>query len=295
VTGLSDPVVLALAAALSHATWNLLLKRAGGGDAVVGLSKIVEAVVFAPLFVVVVLGTPTAELRALVPLAVVGAVLTGANYAFLARAYAVGQFSLVYPVSRGAVLLVLPALGGLVFREAIDLPTATGIACILAGIVTLQLETLRWSALRRFARQLTSQPGTGAAVLAAIAAAGYTTWDKRAVQAQAPFTYFYAYTLLVACAFAGLLFRSAAREQTRHAWHTYWRTAVVVGVLNTVTYVLILFALRNGHSTQVTAIRQLSIAIGAAFGWWLLREAATPPRKLGVLLILIGTLGIALF
>ena len=37
---------------LSHAYWNYVLKRANGGAAFVGLSKIVEVVVFAPVFVI---------------------------------------------------------------------------------------------------------------------------------------------------------------------------------------------------------------------------------------------------
>jgi uncharacterized membrane protein len=66
-------------------------------------------------------------------------------------------------------------------------------------------------------------------------------------------------------------------------------------VLNTITYLLILFALRSGHSTQVTALRQLSIAIGACLGWWLLREPANVPRRTGVALILAGAVLVAVF
>jgi drug/metabolite transporter (DMT)-like permease len=290
----ADPVLLAFAAAASHAIWNFLLKRAGGGEAVVGLSKVAEAILFAPLFVIAVLHTPAAQLRMLAPLAAVGAALTGANYFFLARAYQVGQFSLVYPVSRGAVLLALPPLGWLVFRESIDLVTASAIALILIGIVTVQLHALTFAELRRFRHDLVSHPGTGSALLAAVAAAGYTIWDKHAVQDLEPFTYFYAYTLLIAIGFALKLSTPSVQSGTRTACRTHWRTIVFVGVLNTITYVLILFALRTGHSTQVTAIRQLSIALGAGLGWWLLREAATLPRRTGVALILVGALVVAI-
>ena len=291
----ADPLLLAIAAAASHATWNFLLKRAGGSDAVVGLSKVAEAVIFAPFFVIVVLGTPATQLRALVPLAVVGALLTSANYLFLGRAYRVGQFSLVYPVSRGTVLLALPPLGWLAFRETIDLVTACSILLILLGIVALQLGSLTFAALRQFARDLTSHPGTGMAIVAGLAAAGYTVWDKHAVQGQAPFTYFYAYTFLVAIGFALKLFHTSAQPETRRAWSEHKATVIIVGVLNTVTYVLILFALRSGHSTQITAVRQLSIAIGAWLGWRLLHEPATLPRRAGVLLILVGSLLVASF
>lgn len=292
---LDQPLLLAVAAAMSHATWNFLLKRAGGGDAVVGLSKVAEAVLFAPLFAVALVSTPPEQLRTLAPLAIVGAGLTGANYFFLGRAYQVGQFSLVYPVSRGAVLLALPPLGWLAFHESVDAVTACAIVLILTGIVAMQLDALTLGELRRFRRDLVSHPGTGAALLAALAAAGYTIWDKRAVQDVAPFTYFYAYTLLVALGFAAKLFRASVQQETRRVWRRHWQTVVVVGVLNTITYLLILFALRSGHSTQVTALRQLSIAIGACLGWWLLREPANVPRRTGVALILAGAVLVAVF
>lgn len=290
---LDQPLLLAVAAAVSHASWNFLLKRAGGGNTIVGLSKVAEAVLFAPFFVIALLNTSGEHLRLLLPLGLVGAVLTGANYHFLARAYKVGQFSLVYPVSRGAVLLALPPLGWLVFRESINAVTACAILLIVAGIVALQLETFSLAALRRFRRDLVSHPGTGSALLAALAAAGYTIWDKHAVQDLAPFTYFYAYTLLIALGFGLKLFHRAVQPETLSTLHRHWRTVVLVGILNTVTYLLILFALRSGHSTQVTALRQLSIAIGAWLGWWLLREGSGVPRRVGVALILGGALLVA--
>ena len=293
-TAAAAPILLALAAAITHATWNFLLKRAGGGDAVVGLSKVAEAVVFAPFFVVAMLGTPADHLTRLVPLAVIGAVLTGANYVFLGRAYATGQFSLVYPVSRGAILLVLPVLGWMVFRESIDPGTALSIALILAGILVMQLVSLTMDGLRQFGGDLTTHKGTGFALLAATAAAGYTVWDKRAVQDIAPFTYFYGYTLLVAAGFALQLFTGPRRAHAMKEWRAHRTLVLTVGVLNTVTYLLVLFALRDGHSTRIVAVRQLSIAIGAWLGWTLLQEAASPPRRLGVALILAGTLLVAI-
>ena len=39
-----------LISTLTHAYWNFVLKRAGGGTIFVGLSKVVEVVVFAPIF-----------------------------------------------------------------------------------------------------------------------------------------------------------------------------------------------------------------------------------------------------
>jgi uncharacterized membrane protein len=73
---------------------------------------------------------------------------------------------------------------------------------------------------------------------------------------------------------------------------TEWRAKrwpiVQVAVLNTVSYLLILFALREGVSSYIIGFRQLSIAIGVVFGWRFLSESLTPGRRLGATLIVLG-------
>src|SRR5437016_2507968 len=51
---------LVVLSALMHAYWNFLIKRSGGTVVFVGLSKIAEVVVFAPVFAIV-LATRTGE------------------------------------------------------------------------------------------------------------------------------------------------------------------------------------------------------------------------------------------
>ena len=72
------------------------------------------------------------------------------------------------------------------------------------------------------------------------------------------------------------------------------RAIVQVGALNTITYVLVLFALRDGVSSYVVAVRQLSVAFGALLGWWLLGERIDTPKRVGIALILAGTVLVAL-
>ena len=55
-----------------------------------------------------------------------------------------------------------------------------------------------------------------------------------------------------------------------------------------------LVALKDGLSTQVLAVRQLSIPIGVLLGWRLLKESLTPPRVMGSSLITAGCILAAL-
>ena len=276
---------------LSHAYWNFVLKRSGGGAAFIGLSKVVEVVVFAPVFIVLVLA-PREPIAGATFLVVVGAALVLANYVALARSYALTDLSLAYPVSRGAALLFLPLLGFLVFDERLSIVGVVALALIVAGIVAIQLPRLSWSAVASFSTHLRS-PGVMFAILAAAATAAYTVWDKRAVNAMPAFLYFYAYTLVVALVYVGFLLRRGGAEPLRAEWRDRRWPIVQVGVLNTATYMLVLIALRAGTSSYVIGVRQLSIVWGVFLGHRLLGESLEAPRRLGVGLLVAGCILVA--
>jgi drug/metabolite transporter (DMT)-like permease len=289
----ATPYLLVLVAAVLHAYWNYLLKRAGGGQLFVGLTKVAEVALFAPVFALVGLREATSHGLQLWPLAVVGAVLTLANYALLAGAYEHGDLSFVYPVSRGAVLIFVPVLGFLVFREHLNASGTIAVAAILAGIVVMQLR--RRTALEKSIGQpRVSGAAIILALLAGAAAAGYTIWDKRAVRMISPFTYFYTYTTLVGAAYGTYLVRAHGADAIRAEWRKNARAIVQVGAFNTVAYVLVLFALREGVTSYVVAVRQLSVAFGAMLGSWLLGERIDRAKGIGIALIVGGAVLVAL-
>ena len=284
---------IVVASTMTHAYWNFLVKRSGGGQMFVGLSKVLEAALFAPVFIAaVVLGNPGALVSAW-SLIVVGAALTLANYLALGRAYETGDMSIVYPVARGGTLLFLPALGFAVFGERLSALGWAALATIVVGIVVLQLPALDWRAVRVLVPRLTSG-SVAYALIAAVAAAGYAVWDKRAVQTLPPFLYFYAYSALVAVAYGVFLTRRFASATLRAEWQAHRWPILQVAVLNTVTYVLVLVALRTGASTYVVAVRQLSIAVGAVMAWRFLGETFGAPRRLGVALVVAGCVLVAM-
>jgi drug/metabolite transporter (DMT)-like permease len=283
---------LVLVSAGTHAYWNFLLKKAKGGQIFVGLSKILEVVIFAPVFAWWALPGISTHLSAW-PLVLGGAFLTLSNYVALARAYEAGDLSVAYPISRGGTLLFLPLLGFLVFGERLSVLGWVAIACIIVGIVVLNLRGLDRSAAASLSA-MGRDPSVGFALAAALAAAGYTVWDKRAVQTLPPFTYFYAYTAVVAIAYAAFLHWRFPRGAVGAEWRAHWWPLVQVAVFNTITYLLVLTALRSGTSSYVIALRQLSIAVGALLGWQLLGESFGPPKRAGVALLVAGCILLAL-
>lgn len=285
-------IALVFASAVLHASWNVLLKRAGGTQVVVALSKVAEAVLLAPIF----LWGFAAELPALTTVAWftgVAATGVGLNYVFLAKAYRHGDLSVVYPISRGAILAFLPIAGYVALGERVAPAGVVGLVSIVTGILVLNLPDFSLASVRGLAVALRGK-ATMFAVAAGFVAAGYTVWDKRAVAVMAPFAYMYLYTVLVAIGYVLWLRAQVAPAEVRATWVAHAPSVVAIGMMNTVSYLLILLALRTGVTSYVLGMRQLSIAMGVWMGWGLLKERMTTGRAAGVALIVAGCLVITM-
>lgn len=280
----SADVALVAASTISHAYWNYVFKRANGGAAFVGLSKLVEVVVFAPLFAIALMRWRGSIAGSSV-LVVMGAALVLVNYAALTRAYALMDLSLAYPIARAGALALLPLFGFMVFGEHLSMLGAAAVCLIVIGIVVMQMPSLSVRA---------AGAGVAFACVAALAAACYTIWDKRAVREMPAFVYFYGYTLIVALAYLAFLVHRSGMRRLAVEWRAKRWAIVQVGVLNTVSYTLVLVALRAGTSSYVVALRQLSIAWGVLFGAWCLGETIDRPRRIGLGLLLAGCVLVAM-
>src|SRR5919199_6156274 len=130
-------LTLVLLSAVTHATWNLIAKRASGGPAFNWLFDALSVLVCAPLLVAQVVVQPT-PLGATEWLFIVGtAVLHLAYFLLLGQGYRVGDLSLVYPLARGAgpVLSTIAAVA--LLGEHPSALALGGAALIGAGVVVL--------------------------------------------------------------------------------------------------------------------------------------------------------------
>jgi drug/metabolite transporter (DMT)-like permease len=287
----SYALAIVVLSTFTHAYWNFLLKRAGGASIFIALSKVAEVVCFAPVFLWFLARSYDSAFSG-AGLIAVGAVLVLFNYSALARAYTVGDLSFVYPVSRAGILLFLPALGFLVFRERLTMVGWMSVACIVVGIVFLQLPAFSPDALRLSITRLNGA-SIGYSLAAAFSAAVYTVWDKHAVQRLAPFVYFYGYTLLGAVVYMVFVWQRTRSSEIARVWSTHRSSIVQVGIFNTVTYLLVLFALREGTSSYVIALRQLSIVWGALLGYFVLGEPLSAPKRVGLATLVCGCVLVA--
>ncbi len=275
------PITAVLVSTLSHAWWNYLAKRAGADHAFFGLSKWVEIGVYLPLFVLLAWNYAWPPETALYILG--GAALVGLNYVALASAYARIDLGIAYPISRTSTLF-LPVIAYLLLDETID-----GLGVLALVLVTVGVILSSGIGLRR---QRGMFAGIAFALLGALTLAGYTVWDKFVIASLDPFLYLYGYNCIIALAYVPLLMRR--RVQARSSWNAHRGKVVQVAVLNTATYLLVLYALMHAKASYVGALRQLSLVAAVVLGVWLLKEPLNPPRILGVALLIVGGVAVTL-
>ncbi|GIS64821.1 MAG: hypothetical protein CM1200mP3_10690 [Chloroflexota bacterium] len=93
-------LILVLSSSVSHAVWNLLLKRSVDKEAFMFLSQIAISVLFAPISIFMFFRSPIGDIGWVF---VVGTgILHVFYFVFLSRGYKYGELSEVYPVARGA-------------------------------------------------------------------------------------------------------------------------------------------------------------------------------------------------
>jgi drug/metabolite transporter (DMT)-like permease len=250
---------LALAAALVHALWNLLLAGARDSQAATAVGMCVGCVVFLPALV----GDVSSDA---VPWLVASAVLELAYFALLALAYSRAELSAVYPLARGSAPVFVLAVAGVPLALQ-----AVGVVLVAIGVV------------------LVRGGGRGSLLALAVGAciAGYTLVDKEGLNHADALTYLELVLVVPAVAYAAWIGRTRLRAALG------WRPALA-GVGMFVAYGLVLLALRLAAAAPVAAVRETSIVIATLLGTVVLHEAVGRWRVLGSVVIVAGVAAIAL-
>jgi drug/metabolite transporter (DMT)-like permease len=286
------PVVLALVltAAVLHATWNLLAKRAQAADTVafVWLTTAASAAIYVPFVALWLIAVPLAHrLTAFDCAFIAGTAVIHATYLLLLqRGYRVGDISLVYPLARGTGPLLASVAAVVLLGERPGALGGVGIAAIVAGILVAAGARLHVARAR-------VSVGYGLATGATIAA--YTLWDKHAMSALAiaPVVYEVGHYCVQMLLLAPLVAYGERRSALGPVWRAYRAEILGVAVLSPLGYILILSALAVAPVTLVAPAREVSIVFGALLGARLFAEGDTRRRVAGASLILAGIVALA--
>lgn len=276
-------LVLILAAAICHATWNLLYKQAGGGPEFVWMHTSVSAVLYCPAALVVVF-IQRQQFATETFVAILGsAIIHAAYFSLLRKGYGVGDLSLVYPLARGTGP-ALAVVGAIFFlRER-----PTGVA--LAGCVLVVLSIFV------FAGPLAGGHPRDAiffGLLTGVSIGGYTVWDKYAVSRVRVEPLLMEWGITLGLSFLLAPLAASRWNEVRRHWRAQRKRILGVGLLCPLSYLLILTAMVFTPVSYIAPAREISILIGVLMGTRVLAEGHPNRRLLASAMMVCGVVALA--
>ncbi len=263
--------VLALTAAILHASWNLLVKQSTDrrlalwGQFTIGGA--ISAVVLAIW-----------SLSASPPDVAWGwAIVSGATHVpyllLLSRAYDRGDFSMSYPIVRGAGALAAAAGGVLLLNDSLSITSTIGIVIAVLGLFVLA-KSGSWHVV-------------GAALAVASTIAVYSVVDGHGTRQSQPVAYALALNI-AAATFISIYIFARSRNQMLPTIRAHWKVMSVAGAFSTVAYILVMIAYRHAPVGYVASLRESSVVIAAFAGWKMLDEGDHKRRIASAAIVLAG-------
>ena len=276
---------LVVLAALAHASWNLLAKRSAKvGPLFVFAYNLVSVIAYGPWVITLLAQGKVSWSMTGLSFMLLSGFLHLAYSLALQRGYQLADLSVVYPVARGAgpMLSTLGAI--LLLGERPSGLGVIGLVLVVCGILLIATQGRIAAFLRPEAQAgLRWGAGTGGLI------ASYTLVDAFAVKALgiAPVVLDWFANLLRFCLLLPVVLANPRRAMA--AMRGHWLTALGVGLLSPLSYILVLGALRDGAPVSLVApLREMSMMLGALMGLLILREAVGPWRLLGCAILSAG-------
>jgi drug/metabolite transporter (DMT)-like permease len=222
----------------------------------------------------------------------VSAVFEALYFSAIARAYRLGDLSVVYPLARGTAPLFLLFWTTLFLSDHITPGGAAGIALIAAGLYIINLPRLgAWlQPLRSLA-----QPAPQTALLAGLCISLYTLVDRGGVQYLDPLGYTYLVIMLTAVMLTPLTLSRVGWGGLRRELASSGWGSVLAGCTTLGAYAIVLYTIRSGTpASYAGAVREISVVFGAIIGVVFLREKGSRVRVLGAACVVAGVAAIAL-
>jgi len=268
-------LLLALAAAVLHALWNVLIARSRDPEAATAVALVAAAVAFAPVAVL------TWDVgRDAWPYVVASAALELAYFALLAAAYRRSELGLVYPLARGLAPVFVLVAAAVVVGTDPSAGQVVGVAAIAAGVLLV----------RGFGRRADGRGTLFAAVIAACIAA-YTLVDKEGMQHAAPLPYLELVLAGPALVYAAGLAAARGRPAVRAE---VGLPAIAAGLAMFGAYAFVLAALDRAAAAPVAAVRETSVVLATVLAARVLHERVPPVRLAGSVIVAGGVAVLAL-
>lgn len=276
--------ILLVSAAL-HTAWNLLIKQAEDKYIVT-----FWMVTFGGLFALIALFFTGLPPRTMWLFAVVSVCVEVVYFISLSYAYHDNDFSLVYPVARGAAPAFIALWAFLFLHERLTTGGAIGLALIIGGLVVIGVNALTQANVTRVHFK-----GVAVALFIAFLISVYSTIDGSAVKNGYALPYVMTMFTLVPFVISPFIFRRYGWARIREVLVKQPVRVPLAGVLGVLAYLMAVFAYSIAPLSYAGAVREVSVVFGALTGWWLLNEKLGGVRVVGAFVIFAGVLIIAAF
>jgi drug/metabolite transporter (DMT)-like permease len=210
-------------------------------------------------------------------------------FILLSNAYSDHDFSLVYPIARGTAPAFLMLWSVLFLDEQLTPGGILGVSLIVLGMIIIGATSLIQNRGSRLHIR-----GVLVALAVALIISLYTLIDGTAVKNGPPLPYALTMFMFVPIFTTAYNVRRFGWRQFASAWRGPRIPLILAAVLGVVAYLLALIAYSFAPLSYSGAIREVSVVIGAFFGWRFLEEKMGGTRVLGSATIFLGILVIAL-
>lgn len=246
----------------------------GSGDRLMSLTMIrMVGLVFG---LVVVITQPPIETEVL-PYVLIASLIHFGYFYCLINAYKFGEFSQVYPISRGVAPLLVLLVGIFALHEQLTVWQSVGTTLICLGVLLLSLAGER----------IQSKPLIFA-LLTAICIASYTIVSGLGVRLASSFWVYAGWLEL----FTGLMLICFTLSRRKSQVFSYIKhnagPGILAGVLSVFGYVAVLWAMTTVAMAPIAALRETSIIFAAIIGVWFFKESFAAHRIAASILVVVG-------
>lgn len=273
-------LTLVLCAAVLHALWNAIVKAADNRALVFGALSAMN--VLAGAVLIALFPAPAVESW---PYIAASTLIHYGYYVFLLLAYRLGDFSQVYPISRG-LAPILVALGAQGFAgETLPVLAWLGLISVSLGIIVLSLPS---GGIRP------NRAAAAAAVATGLFIASYTVVDGIGVRlADSPFGYIgWLFLLEFPVIFAVALWQRGKPSANR--WPAI-RLGLLGGIFAVLAYGIVIYVKVFTPLGAVSAVRESSVIIAALIGALYFGERPWRRRIFAAAIVTTGVVALGIY
>lgn len=277
-------LLLVFAAAVMHTAWNYLVKTVTDKQIFTWWTLVVGWLLYVPL---ILIDWPIPPV--IWPYAIISALVETTYFIVLIRAYEHGDFSLVYPIARGAAPAMIAVWALLFLGEQPGAWGAAGLSVLIIGLTIVGGAGIITG--RKNVR--VSIEGVSAALFLSLCISVYSTIDAAAVRIMPARSYAFLVLAITAVFLAPVIFSRFEGRAVLAGLRKHPVRIAVVAFIMPVAYFLVLGAYELTKVSYVAAGREVSVIIAALAGWLLMGEEFGPVRTAGAALIFFGIILIA--